>query len=471
MAPRNGTLATLSVPQRDALASAAPGAVREFLWSDLIALVVCGFAGAALNAVLGHETADGRFVVAVIGTLGVVYAFRSLGHYRARKALGDQIKPMLHVCGLTFLATSTAELALGESGLSAGTALKWSLAPVILLSLRYLVREGMKSRNAWFEPIVLVSSTGGEADQRALLATNEGHGLMPVRSVALSSFGGLDDAALGARLDQFQAERLFLAPSVEDQPIAARIATRLSARGASFYYKPALGRIPTENVDVLDAPPSDGFVLRMGDSLDRPVARSLKRGFDVLAAGCALVILTPVLGLIAAAIRRDGGPALFVQSRAGERGKPFGCYKFRTMAIDAESRLEAILAADPNKRAEWDAFQKLDDDPRITAVGRFLRKTSLDELPQLINVVKGEMSLIGPRPMMLDQMERYGASLEAYVRMRPGITGLWQVNGRNATTFEERARLDDWYARNWSLWRDCVILLRTVRELLGGSGR
>jgi lipopolysaccharide/colanic/teichoic acid biosynthesis glycosyltransferase len=178
-----------------------------------------------------------------------------------------------------------------------------------------------------------------------------------------------------------------------------------------------------------------------------------------------------VLAVIALLIRRDGGPAFFVQPRAGRNGDAFGCFKFRTMAVDAEARLEAILAADPKKRAEWDAYQKLDEDPRITPVGHFLRKTSLDELPQLINVIKGEMSLIGPRPMLLEQMKIYGASLDAYVRMRPGITGLWQVNGRNATTFEERARLDDWYARNWSLWRDVVILVRTVREVFGGNGR
>ena len=192
---------------------------------------------------------------------------------------------------------------------------------------------------------------------------------------------------------------------------------------------------------------------------------------DIVAAALALLFLSPALALIAWAIKRDGGPALFIQPRVGAGGTLFGCLKFRTMAVDAEARLETLLAQDPDKAAEWAAYQKLTDDPRITAVGQVLRRTSLDELPQLINVLRGEMSLVGPRPMTDDQKERYGASLDAYVRMRPGITGLWQVNGRNATTFEERARLDDWYARNWSLWRDFVILVRTVREVLVSSGR
>jgi undecaprenyl-phosphate galactose phosphotransferase len=141
------------------------------------------------------------------------------------------------------------------------------------------------------------------------------------------------------------------------------------------------------------------------------------------------------------------------------------------MAVDAEARLSALLAAEPERRAQWETYQKLDDDPRITPVGRVLRRFSLDELPQLINVLRGEMSVIGPRPMLLEQRGLYGPSLDAYERMRPGLTGLWQVNGRNATSFEERARLDDWYARNWSLWRDGVIVLRTIRELVAAGGR
>jgi undecaprenyl-phosphate galactose phosphotransferase len=446
-------------------------ALRAFVWSDLLALVMCGLAGAGLNAAVNAESADRRFLIALAGTLAVVYAFRAIGHYRARQALADQIKPVLKACGLAFLMTSTAQMGLGEAGIDPGTALKWLLAPVAVIGLRYWVREGLKAERAWFEPVVLIAPSKQAGLGEALLEANDGHGLSISRSVALETFEDLTDAALGSRLDGLNGRRVFLAPDADSQAVAARIASRLSARGACFYYKPALGRIPTENLDILDAPPADGFVLRLGDSLDRPVARIVKRALDLVLAASALAVLSPVFLVVAAAIRKDGGPALFVQPRTGLGGDAFGCYKFRTMAVDAEARLDGILASDPLKRAEWDEFQKLDDDPRITRFGQLLRRTSLDELPQLINVVKGEMSLVGPRPMLMDQMALYGASLDAYVRMRPGITGLWQVNGRNATSFTERARLDDWYARNWSLWRDFVIVLRTVRELIGGSGR
>ena len=445
--------------------------LHVFVLSDLVALLAAAVAGLWLDKLTGASPALGQAGLALIAALGCVLAFRSISHYRARQALCDQIQPILKTCALAFLLVSTANLALGGANLDWGSVMQWTLAPVAVMAMRYSAREALKIQNAWYERVVLIAPRAHAAQDQWLIKANDGHGLQVARTLDLEGFSNLDDAELGARLKALSAEPVFLAPDAETQACAARLASRLSARGLEFYYKPAIGRVPSEKLDLLDAPPAEGLVLRIGDSLNRPLAQAVKRAFDFAAAAAALTLLAPAFLVIAALIRRDGGPAFFIQPRAGRGGAPFGCYKFRTMAVDAEARLEAILAADPHKRAQWGAYQKLDGDPRITPVGHFLRMTSLDELPQLINVLKGEMSLIGPRPMLMDQMEMYGASLDAYVRMRPGITGLWQVNGRNATPFEERARLDDWYARNWSLWRDVVILVRTVREVFGGSGR
>lgn len=444
---------------------------RAFLWSDLIALTLASYAGLAVDLSLGQGPAQGWLVLNLAGALGLAAFLRTRGHYRNRQALADQIRPVLLGCGLAILMVSTAKLALGEAGLDAGSVTKWLLAPVLILTARYAAREGLKACADWFEPVVLIGPRATAADTRALLDGNDGHGLAVARALDLSGFAALGDAELGARLDALAGETVFLAPDADSQGAASRIAGRLSARGAHFYYRPALGRIPTQKIDLLDAPPADGLVIRVPDSLNRPLAQAAKRAFDVAVSALALAVLSPALAVIAWLIRRDGGPALFVQARAGRGGEVFQCYKFRTMGVDAEERLCALLAADPEARAQWDAYQKLDPDPRITRVGAVLRRSSLDELPQLINVLKGEMSLIGPRPMLLSQRALYGASLDAYERMRPGLTGLWQVNGRNQTTFEERARLDDWYARNWSLWRDGVIVLRTVRELVFAGGR
>ncbi len=445
--------------------------LHVFTYSDLLALLASALLGLALNELLGHPSSLGQAMLAFLAVAGCVLAFRSVGHYRLRQALSDQIRPILQTVGLAFLIVSTAQLLLGASGANPGTLVQWALSPVLILVLRFGVREALKAEDSWYEPLLLIAPAVQADRDEWLIKANDGHGLKVGRTLSLESLADLDDAALRQRLDGLTKLTVFLAPDASTQAIAARLASRLSARGAEFYYKPAIGRVPTEKLDLLDAPPAEGLVLRMGDSLARPLAQQLKRCFDALTATVALTLLSPILLIIAALIRRDGGPAFFEQPRAGEGGKAFQCLKFRTMAVDAEDRLEAILNADPAKRAQWDAYQKLDDDPRITRIGHLLRKTSLDELPQLINVLRGEMSLVGPRPMMLDQMDMYGPSLDAYVRMKPGITGLWQVNGRNATTFEERARLDDWYARNWSLWRDIVILVRTVREVFGGNGQ
>ena len=196
--------------------------------------------------------------------------------------------------------------------------------------------------------------------------------------------------------------------------------------------------------------------------------RVLKRWLDLVFVLAAAPLALPLVLALAFLVRRDGGPAFFLQERVGRDGRVFRILKLRSMVVDAEARLEAHLDADPALRAEWDANQKLRNDPRITAVGRFLRRSSLDELPQLWNVLRGEMSVVGPRPMLPEQRELYPG--RAYYRMRPGITGPWQVSDRNAVSFADRARFDADYAGRMSLPTDVVIMLLTVRTMLRGTG-
>jgi len=166
----------------------------------------------------------------------------------------------------------------------------------------------------------------------------------------------------------------------------------------------------------------------------------------------------------------SGGAPIFGHARIGRYGRTFACFKFRTMVADAEGVLRRLLESDASARAEWERSYKLKDDPRITPIGAFLRRTSLDELPQLWNVLKGDMSLVGPRPIIEAELERYGDQVDYYLETRPGITGLWQISGRNDTGYEDRVALDSWYVRNWSLWYDLVILVKTVRVVLGREG-
>lgn len=195
----------------------------------------------------------------------------------------------------------------------------------------------------------------------------------------------------------------------------------------------------------------------------KPLGGAIKRLADILVAALALILAAPIMLLIAAfTLVTDGGPIVFAHRRIGFAGQPFDCYKFRTMRRDASDALQQYLADNPEAAREWHETKKLKHDPRITLFGKILRVSSLDELPQFFNVLLGDMSCVGPRPVVADELPLYGASLADYLSARPGITGLWQVSGRSSIGYAERVALDSHYVRNWSLYRDLMILLRTV---------
>ena len=209
---------------------------------------------------------------------------------------------------------------------------------------------------------------------------------------------------------------------------------------------------------------------RAASSSKRLIARLELAGHQFVAL-LMLVAASPLLLAITLLVWQAGGaPIFFGHYRVGRDGRLFRCLKFRTMRVDAEQALARLLATDAEARAEWQRDQKLARDPRITPIGRILRKTSLDELPQLINVLRGEMCFVGPRPVTPAELMRYGAVRWHYVSVTPGITGLWQVSGRNRTTYDQRVALDKQYVETRNLWRDLVILARTVRVVLTGHG-
>jgi Undecaprenyl-phosphate galactose phosphotransferase WbaP len=202
-----------------------------------------------------------------------------------------------------------------------------------------------------------------------------------------------------------------------------------------------------------------------------PVTEVLKTLLDYLIALFALLLLWPLVLLLALLIKlEDGGNVFYAQVRVGRKGQLFGCYKFRTMWMDADQRLAAILESSPEAASEWAADHKLKNDPRITRVGKFLRKTSLDELPQLINILMGTMSLVGPRPITSAEVDKYGNDIKFYYDVKPGLTGLWQVSGRNDVSYDKRVELDRWYAENWTLWLDISILAKTIPVLVFRKG-
>ncbi len=202
------------------------------------------------------------------------------------------------------------------------------------------------------------------------------------------------------------------------------------------------------------------------------VNESLKRAFDIIISILLLPFVLPIIGLIAILIKIDSeGPVFFIQDRLGKNGKKFKCIKFRTMYVNNDEILEEYLKRNPEKREEWNKYKKLKSfDPRVTRVGRFLRKTSLDELPQIFNVIKGDMSLVGPRPYLPKEETDMGYFKNTILLTKPGITGLWQVSGRNELEFKVRLILDERYVLNWSFWLDLLIMLKTIKVVLKREG-
>jgi exopolysaccharide production protein ExoY len=201
------------------------------------------------------------------------------------------------------------------------------------------------------------------------------------------------------------------------------------------------------------------------------IGGKLKRVFDIILSSLILIMLSPLFIIVAILVKlADPGPIMFCHTRVGYGGRRFQCLKFRSMVADADRLLRNLLELDPEARREWDRAQKLTNDPRITPIGKFLRQSSLDELPQLINVMRGEMSLVGPRPVAPSETKRYGDKLHLYLKARPGLTGIWQVSGRSNCVYNQRIEMDADYVTNWRFSKDVAILLRTPGAVFARRG-
>ncbi|MDE9054152.1 undecaprenyl-phosphate galactose phosphotransferase WbaP, partial [Klebsiella pneumoniae] len=233
---------------------------------------------------------------------------------------------------------------------------------------------------------------------------------------------------------------------------------------------PTLRGMPLDSTDMSFIFSHEVMIFRVQQNLAKWSSRILKRLFDIIGSIFIIIILSPALLYISRKVKKDGGPAIYGHERIGKGGRPFKCLKFRSMVINSKEVLEELLICDPKARQEWNATFKLKNDPRITKIGAFLRRTSLDELPQLFNVLKGDMSLVGPRPIITAELERYNDEVDYYLLSKPGMTGLWQVSGRSDVDYETRVYLDAWYVKNWSMWNDIAILFKTISVVLRKDG-
>lgn len=263
---------------------------------------------------------------------------------------------------------------------------------------------------------------------------------------------------------------MVIAPGLRDETIQA-IVYRIQPLVKSISFIPDLGNMPLAVLDMETLIDGRIVAFKIRNNLALWYDRALKHFFDYICTTLGVICLLPFFAIISIWIYKDSpGPIIFKHNRVGKNGKEFPCYKFRSMCVDSKEKLAELLEKSPEARAEWEKDFKLKDDPRITSSGAFLRKTSLDELPQLFNVLKGEMSIVGPRPIVRDEEPKYGKFIADYYMVLPGITGLWQTSGRSDIDYDERVQMDSWYVRNWNVWFDIVLIWRTVKVVLGGKG-
>jgi len=357
----------------------------------------------------------------------------------------------------------------------------WTLSLLGLLAGRYVMQRVLRRLGVWQNRVIIIGA-GKTAEQfiHAFYGNYYIVGFIEDRKdkPLLKQYpwlGGFDDI-----------ERVLQANPVHEVIIAAPGLPRDRLVGIFYRVQPYVRKtslipdlfgIPIANVKTERSLDDHLLVLKTTNSLQRRTNRCLKRAFDLVAGSIIAVCIAPILVATAIAINLDSpGPVFYNAERIGKnlrrRGMPtFTCYKFRSMYVNADEILRDYLAAHPEAAAEWREFQKLrGDDPRVTRVGRFIRKYSIDELPQIFNVLRGNMSLVGPRPYLPREREKIGDYYHVICMTTPGITGLWQVSGRNDIAFDGRLQLDAWYVRNWSLWQDITLLVRTIGVVLGQKG-
>jgi len=412
--------------------------------------------------------------------------FWSRGHYSKRKPYAREVRNLLQACCGLFVAQVAFAFFSGSSMSRLLPLLQWSLAPIVLLSVRAAVKFCLLRNDGWSRPMVIVG-TGNNARETARVF--EAERLMGYHLIAFLDLPGSPAPStpyhdrcgrsvpclhLGSQIDitlkQLGSPHVVLALDQGGMESSQTLIQQLSRQCSDLQIVPSLRGLPLQGMSVNHFFAHDVMVLSMRNNLARAGSQLLKRVFDVVCSALLLALTSPLFLCVAAQIRASGGAVFFGHQRIGQNGKPFPCYKFRTMAPNADLLLKELLANDPKAREEWERDFKLKNDPRITKIGGFLRKTSLDELPQLWNVFRGQMSLVGPRPVVHAELERYGDQLNYYLEARPGITGLWQTSGRNDVSYETRVYLDAWYVKNWTLFTDIIILIRTVKVLLVKDG-
>jgi len=402
--------------------------------------------------------------------------------YNRRHSFWTELGMVLHGIFMLVFVGSMLKAIIGN----ADSLLAWWGACVLLVfalpSFRWLARALLRRCELWAWPTLVFG--GGDNAHQAVLALRGEAAMGYAVAGVVSPRGevvGADLSALGCQLvpwpetaedfERLRGYHCVIALDAHEFELRDKLIRQLSQYQVQHVHViPAMRGVPLFGLATTNFFSHEVLMIHIKNRLNLVSLRLLKRSFDIAGSVVLLIVLAPLFAYLAYKVSRDGGSPFFGHKRVGQAGKEFYCYKFRSMIINAQEVLTDLLVNDAIARAEWEKDFKLKNDPRINKIGRFLRRTSLDELPQLWNVLRGEMSLVGPRPVVQAELERYGEDVVYYLMAKPGMTGLWQVSGRNDVDYETRVYFDSWYVKNWSLWTDIAILFKTISVIMGGRG-
>lgn len=415
-----------------------------------------------------------------LATIGILWFWLHLRHYTYRKPFWFELKEILR----TLLILSIIEVSIiGFSKLYLSRYLwlsSWLCAFLVVPLGRTLLKKWLISSKRYLKKTIIIGGGQNAIDAYYALNSEPYLGLdvkyflssHPSDSLNTLNIPILKDTEQGIwALVSNPYDQFIIA--LEDNENTERdywLRYLSKHRYRSVSVIPSLRGLPLYSTDMSFLFSYDVMLLRINNNLAKRSSRIIKRTTDILLSLFGLVILSPLFLILFWIIKRDGGNAIYGHKRIGQNGKPFYCLKFRTMVLNSHEVLDELLLNDDEAKQEWQKDFKLKNDPRITPIGHKLRRTSLDELPQLWNVLKGEMSLVGPRPVVREELARYHEEVDYYLMAKPGMTGLWQISGRNDIDYDKRVYFDSWYVKNWSLWNDIAILFKTIKKVTHQEG-
>ena len=417
-----------------------------------------------------------------IGTVFALMSFCILGHYGKRKPFFDEIRDIIKVLFFLFLIQG---LIFYLSNLN--FSLLWFVGTVtgsfvVILLFRFTSKKLLIFVGKWQVPTVILGSGPSALATAAALDSESSMGFD--LKAFLTLYGEKSSTQIAKKkvpvvpigndliltLQKLGAPNVVIALEPDRIDKSLKLIEKLHRSCFNVSIATVMHGLPLVGLEVNHFFRREIALLRVKNNLARPFPRLIKRLFDILGSGLGLIFFSPLFVFFALKIRQDGGNVIFGHKRVGRHGKIFTCYKFRSMVPNAQEILLELLKNDPKAQEEWNRDFKLKRDPRITPISKFLRETSLDELPQLWNVLIGDMSLIGPRPVVDEELDRYKGDVHYYIEVKPGMSGLWQISGRNDTNYANRVYLDAWYAKNWSMLYDIVILFKTIIVLFKRNG-